>query len=374
MKKLLVLILLIAGWVVWRYQSTHHPDLPGYQADAGEIQREHEKIYGQPLESSEIEKGFADAQNHIHRAEYHDAIVFFRSAAKMVAIPVFYNNLGVLYVATKDYPHAYSAFHQALDRDPAYQPAIDNLNQLGKGAEPETAQLETEPNESPGLANEIALNIPVSGEITAGKGDIDVFSFTTPSGPRDLLQVELENRAHFLEPRIRVLDSEGVLLNWDLKAEAGASMKQTITAKPNTLLYLELSGVNGTSGAYRLTVRPLKAFDAHEPNDTVFQSTPLEFGKELQANCMDGEDNDFYSILPPKSGEVIVDVQNQSTTLSPGVTLLSTDKTTVAFGPDMAPGKSVKMSMKVEGGHLYYVQVWPQLSTAGAYSITVTQP
>lgn len=373
MKKFFALLPLIFGFLVWRYLGTHHPDLPGYQTDLTEVQREYEKLYGAPLESGDIEKGFADARTHIHRGEYRDAIAFFRSSARAAALPVFYNNLAVLYMATKDFGLAYAALHQALARDPAYPPALDNLKRLQQ-LHGEMAQLEIEPNNTTDLANDIAVGAPISGEITAGLGDTDVFAFTTPSGPRDLLQVELENRSRFFAPRIRVLDAQGVTTAWDAKAAPGEKLKQVITAKPNTLLYLELSGVDASGGTYRLTVNPLKAFDAHEPNDTVFQATELPLGKPLEANIMDDQDTDFYSILPSNSGTMTINVGNQSTTLRPGITMLGSDKSTIGFGPEVAPGQPVKVQMQVEGGHAYYVQVWSQGSTAGAYSIAVTQP
>src|SRR5215469_758710 len=109
MNKLLLLFLLLLGllgWLGWKYRSTHHPDLPGYQIDAAEIQRESEKIYGHPLNSVEIDQGFAGARTDIHRAEYQDAIRFFRSAVKIAALPIFYNNLGVLYGTTQNLPYA----------------------------------------------------------------------------------------------------------------------------------------------------------------------------------------------------------------------------------------------------------------------------
>ena len=190
MKKLLVLLLLPIGWGIWKYQSTHHPDLPGYQVDAGEIQREHEKIYGNPLDSAEIDKGFAGARAYVHRAQYRDAIMFFRSANKIAALPIFYNNLGTLYVATHDFPKAITAFHQALNRDPTYQPAIDNLNELKKRPEGQLAVLEAEPNNNPDLANDFAFDLPVAATIEAGLGDTDVYALTTPPAPRDPVRGE----------------------------------------------------------------------------------------------------------------------------------------------------------------------------------------
>lgn len=374
MKKLILLFLLIVGWLAWRFQSTHHPDLPGYQTDASEIQSEQEKVYGQPLDSGEIEKGFSDARDHIHRAEYRAAITFFRFAIKAAALPIFYQDLGALYLARGDTAHAFCMFHLALDRDPAYRPAIDSLRALDKRMPSETAQVETEPNNTPELANDLAMNLPVSGEISVGVGDADVYAIIAPPGPRDLLEIEVENHAHFLAPRFRVLDSEGALFNRDVKAQPGESLKHVISVKPNTVLYLEVSGDHQTSGGYHLTVRPLQAFDSHEPNDTVFQATPLQLGKTAEANIMDGGDNDFYSFLPPASGSVTIDVSNRSTTLSLGLTMLGSDKSTLGFGPDAGMGHSVKIPLPVEGGHMYYVQVWSQGGTAGAYSITVTQP
>ncbi len=375
MKKLLVLLLLPIGWGIWKYQSTHHPDLPGYQVDAGEIQREHEKIYGNPLDSAEIDKGFAGARAYVHRAQYRDAIMFFRSANKIAALPIFYNNLGTLYVATHDFPKAITAFHQALNRDPTYQPAIDNLNELKKRPEGQLAVLEAEPNNNPDLANDFAFDLPVAATIEAGLGDTDVYALTTPPAPRDLFEVKVENHNANFAPRLRVLDSDGIASsNWDFRAEPGASIAQVFTAKPNTQLFLEVSGSNHTGGSYHISAHALKAFDAHEPNDTIFEATPVQFGKTLNGNIMDQNDNDYFSFIAANSGAASVLVGDESGGLSPGVTIFGPDRTTLQFGPTVLPGNFVRLTVQVDGGHPYYVQVWSQNGTAGPYGITVTQP
>ena len=83
----------------------------------------------------------------------------------------------------------------------------------------------------------------------------------------------------------------------------GASLRELISPPPNTTFYLHVEGIGGSSGAYTLTVVPLKAFDAYEPNDEITRATPLALGRAIDANIMDGDDTDFYSFAVPAAGK-----------------------------------------------------------------------
>ncbi len=134
--------------------------------------------------------------------------------------------------------------------------------------------------------------------------------------------------------------------------------------------------MNRTAGPYAITLKALKAFDAYEPDDDIFHAHPIPLGETIQANILDGVDQDFYSFVPDRSGTVEIALENHCPTLVPGLTAFGPDQRTLGFAPDAkAPGASLQYSMVVEGGQTYYIQVWPVLDrSSGAYALRLTYP
>jgi hypothetical protein len=116
----------------------------------------------------------------------------------------------------------------------------------------------------------------------------------------------------------------------------------------------------------------MRAFDAYEPNDNIFAASRIEVGTPIQANIMDVQDTDYYSFESPVGGAVTIELDNRSATLIPALTTFGPDKRNTGFGPDIrTPGGSLRHTMAVEAHQTYYLQVWGQARTSGAYTLTV---
>src|SRR5262249_6488596 len=174
-------------------------------------------------------------------------------------------------------------------------------------------------------------------------GDTDVLKFVTPAPPRDILEIEVATDDPSLALGVRVHDTEMTGDSGRVISPIGESFKRYVSQPPNTSIYLVIWGARNTTGRWRATVRPLKAFDALEPNDDIFSARKVDFGQTLDANIMDYEDSDFYSFESPRSGTVTIELKNESATLIPAITTFTSDRRNSGFGPDVqTPGANLK--------------------------------
>src|SRR5205807_5161553 len=100
--------------------------------------------------------------------------------------------------------------------------------------------------------------------------------------------------------------------------------------------------------------------------------TPITVGQALEANIMDGSDQDLHRLSGVKSKTVTVHLENQSTTLRPMIRALNADKS-VLQGGDQAnvEGANFDYSFPVEPGKEYFVVVKSyEDSSAGKYKIS----
>jgi hypothetical protein len=289
---------------------------------------------------------------------------------------VVFNNLGVLYAEMADRPRALATFREALTRDFSYRLTHDNIERLGgfmvTAAEPLTR--EVEPNNSNVNANLISLGTPVEAAIAAGAGDIDSFRFVSPAVPRDVVLIEIRPQSETLELEVRMFDGDNNLLDSSpaRSEQPGKPIVFSLLPPPNASFYIQVSSAHDTAGEYILSVRAAKKFDAYEPNDDIFSAARLTVGETAEANIMDPEDTDFYAFESPRSGTVTIEIQPRSSTLRPALTTFSSDKRNTGFGPDVrTPGASLHHVLDVQEHMTYFLQVWSQAKTAGAYSITV---
>src|ERR1039458_1251452 len=367
---------LSAQWIYSWWTSPpgpRQPGLPGYITSADSLRQEFLRFQGKPVGDPAIERDFDRASDLMNQGEYPSSAVLLEAVAKSAPLPVVYNNLGVLYVKLNDGLKAVGAFREALARDFEYPPTRENLARFKFGASAEPVTHEVEPNGTDRLANVISLGRSVDAEISLDVNDVDCFRVTSPPAPRDLLLVQLANRSLTLAPRLRIYDADSRPLGWSKESQdPGASLRQVISPPPNTTLFLRVEGIFDTAGAYSLTVSPMKAFDAFEPNDDILTTTKIGLNQTVAANIMDGEDTDYYSFRGPERGVAAIEIQNRSKTLIPALTTFTPEMTNSGFGPKMtAPGADLRFSMKVDSGKTYYIQVWGQSKTAGDYSLTV---
>ena len=195
----------------------------------------------------------------------------------------------------------------------------------------------------------------------------------SPAAPRDLITVELANHSIDFAPQIRVYDGNLRIVNWGEKAGPPASPSASrAVRRPIPPVHRGLDA-NPCSGQYVLTVKPQQAFDAYEPNDDILSARRIGIGEDIHANIMDADDSDFYSFRSPRKGTVAIDIQNSSSTLIPAITLYTGERRrNLGFGPELRqPGANLQHTMKVEKDLMYYVQVWSQAGTSGAYTLRV---
>ena len=378
---LILVAAVVAAWLTGAPKASgpggSGPDkvLPGYIASVATVAQEYTRFQGRVFQMPEVEQQLQQANERVAAKDYGAAVSLLEEASKQVAVPVIFNNLGVLYAQLNDRSRAINAFREALARDIDYQPVRFNLNRLkgftSQDADPVSHEIE--PNDRAVLANLIAVGKPVDGTIAEGTDDRDYFRITAPPPPRDLISVEIVARAKSLAPVLKMYDLDQRLLEGGQEVrQPGATLTQYFSPAPNTTLYLVVSGYGSTSGAYTLTVRQLKAFDAYESNDNIFSAKTIPTGQPIEANIMDPDDTDFYSFVATRTGLMTINIRNRSVTLIPALSTFNPDKSSSGFGPDVrTPGGNLKHVIEVQDGQTYYLQVWSQGRTAGDYTLTV---
>jgi hypothetical protein len=369
----IVLALAARSGILYLHSRPHRGPIPGYEERLGVLRHEYQAFYGKLASDPGVERLFEDAAREVSARRNPAAVELLRSAAKDAALPVIFNDLGVLLAANEDRAQAGVAFQEALGRDPENALAQGNVARLGFDVEmTRPVTQEAEPNNSSVNANLVPLGKDVSAEISEGGGDIDCFRFFIPTAPRDHISIEVESRSATLELGMRMFDGEGRLALDRPPAAPGAHIVEYIAPRPNTSWALEFWSAHGTSGDYVLRVSPMRAFDRYEPNDNIFAASPIEVDTPIQANIMDVEDTDFYSFESPAGGTVTIELENRSSTLIPALTTFGPDKRNTGFGPDIrTAGQSLRHTMAVEAHQTYYLQVWAQARSSGAYSLTI---
>jgi hypothetical protein len=371
----LVTLAALGIWLAGRRPA--HPKIDpmaGYITDVAVLEREYAAAHGRLLNNVEARQLFQRAAELARNGEYRPAAELLETASKTAAVPAVFNDLGVLYAKLDDRSRTVNAFREALARDGNYAPVLQNLERLRGITEDEARPVtrEIEPNATNSTANVIAVGSQVEAEIAAGLNDVDTFKFPSPQAPRDILVLDIATRSPDLILGWNIYD-DAVNLIARVKDERkpGAPVHFSFAPPPNATFFLSVWGIDQTAGAYTITLKALKAFDAYEPNDDIFHAHPIPLGQTIQANIMDGQDQDFYSFLADRSGTVDIALENLSPTLIPGLTAFGPDQRTIGFAPDAAgPGASLRYSIAVEADHKYYLQVWPVLErSSGEYTL-----
>jgi hypothetical protein len=371
----IVLAVAATGFVFWfnRPAASGTVQLSGYIESVATLEQEHRKFHGQ-LSEQPLAQQLAEANRLVGQENFPAAARVLEKMALKTGLPLVHNNLGVLYEKMGDRARAANAFREALARDAGYGPARANLGRLGnfRAVAAEPVSQEVERNDNHLLANVIAMEHSVDATID-GSIDNDYFQFVSPPPPRDVLEIRLENRSKTLAPGLAVFDSDHRFTAWRRETgEPGASLVKTMSAPPNATQFLQVWGHRGSEGAYALSVKALRAFDAFEPNDDIFSSRRISVGVSVDGNIMDDRDTDYFEFVAPRSGAVSIDIENLSSTLIPALSLFSPDRSSAGFGPDArTPGKGLKHRMEVEEGRTHFLQIWSQANSKGAYRLTV---
>jgi hypothetical protein len=363
-------------WLTQRRPVVATGNLPsGYVSDNAALEQEYGHFYGKPIAEDVIRSRFREAADLASKRNYPGASTVLETLSMDASLPVVYADLGIVYASLGENARAVEMFREALARDSEYAPVrrflISTPAILPTLVQP--LNREVEPNNEARTANLIALAAPVSGEVGAVSDPADYFRIVTPPAPRDLITIEVANHSINFSPRVHVYDSSVRLQGWGEKSgRAGESIKVSGGPAPNSALYVAVSPEDGNAGQYVLTLKAQRAFDIYEPNDDIMSSRRITTGEEISANIMDAEDTDFYSFMSPRKGTVSIEIRNNSTTLIPAVTTFNPDRRNTGFGPELSkPGAGLHHTMDVEKDQLYYIQVWSQAASAGAYILRV---
>lgn len=368
-----IALIVLAPWI-WngiRLPQFKHDPLPGYIKEAAKLEEECRLYNGKPPDDATAQQ-FEQATNFMLLGNYSNSIVLLEAISRQAAVPVVFNNLGVLYMKLKDGPHALKAYRDALARNHDYPPVRANLKKLSGSDVADPGSEEAEPNNSNDQANALWLDRPLNATITPSIGDVDCYWFTTPQPPRDRVAIQVINHSVTLNPRLRVMESgSSALVGLKEATNPGDSVRFDFAPPPNTLFYVQVDGASGSSGDYTVSVSPLHAFDVYESNDDILNSTRLALGPTVEANIMDANDTDFYSFVSPVAGPVTIDVVSHDATLIAGLSMFAPDLHHLGFGPDVKAGEPLHHVMNVEANQTYYVQVWSKGDTYGPYSLTI---
>jgi hypothetical protein len=69
---------------------------------------------GKPLSNAEIERAFEQADLRVRAKDYSNAVGLLEQVSKVAAVPVVFNDPGVLYAVLNDKSRAINAFREAL--------------------------------------------------------------------------------------------------------------------------------------------------------------------------------------------------------------------------------------------------------------------
>ncbi|HUB82592.1 MAG TPA: hypothetical protein VMB03_27530 [Bryobacteraceae bacterium] len=357
----------------WLFGSQNRDEtLAGYVTDTNRIEAEYRTFTGKPLDPA-AEAQFDRATELMRQGNYSSASIILETAAKQIPVPAVFNDLGVLYGRLKDGPHALRAFRDALARDHDYAPVRENLKKMNRNESADASSTELEPNNDNSQANAVWLEKPVQASISPSLGDVDSFWFITPRPPRDRVSISVVNQSPTLIPRLRIYDeNENLVTGLKEATGAGSSVRFDFSPPPNTLFYVQVDGVSGSSGAYALSVSALHAYDVYEPNDTILTAARIVPGQNVDANIMDTDDTDFYSFVSSAGGTLNIDVLPHNSTLELGLGMFAPDLHSAGFAPDpKSPGDTIHQQMKVEANQRYYLQIFSKHDTTGAYSLMV---
>lgn len=348
--------------------------LTGYVTGPGVLADESQRYLGRALQSPQLEARMRDAEERVRRHDYAGAAALLEAVLEKAPLPAVYNNLGVLYAEMHDRARALNSFRDGLACDTGYSPIRHNLDRLRQLSHDrgDPVSEEVEPNNTVSSANRIVPNQPVEAEIGT-QIDEDSYRIVTPGAPRDILaiKVTLPGKQE-LDPVLRIYESDGERIDQLGGGSPGESLTHYMSPAPGTTLLLQVSGSRHTTGKYVLTLESMKAYDQYEPNDGIFEARRIEPGAAIDANLMDAADTDYFQFTAPRSGQVSIEILNRSTTLIPALTTFTPDRRHSGFGPDLrTPGESLRHRIQVGEKQTYFIQVWSQGNSSGAYSLKV---
>jgi hypothetical protein len=320
--------------------------------------------------------------NSAARQEFGRAIDIIKTLPENARVPAVLNNLGIAYAAMNDATNARAAFEQALMKNPQFGEARANLERLEERrlasvdlTVTKVSDREAEPNNDIFHPNAIPLDTTVSGAI-ANPMDADYFTFKTPPARRDFIDIIVENASTTLRPAIGLFGPDKSQMPGNNNTTPAGNVQAAFVAAPDSTYYVVISAVPypPSDGAYRLTIRPRKAYDAFEPNDDIFHPTSIAIGKPVEARITDPGDSDNYKFQTGAAGKYLVILENRSTELVPAIRVFNSDHSDIGGNSNSTPSGNVRFSFDAAANSTYYVRAssvdYPR--TSGDYTLRVS--
>ena len=306
---------------------------------------------------------FEQAITFAREGQYAQAKALLEQLAASSKSADILNNLGVVNAALGDDAAAQARLTEALQIDPANESAQANLGLITKAAAIQAA------NNTILTAAPLQIGSSIDSSVTPDNPDY--FTFTAPA-TRDIINIRLENTSTTLMPDLSVYNADRAQIGKQYQTTAGANAVLDVAATAAGKYYVQVAAFSGTSGAYKLTITPQKAFDRFEPNDSILEPREIPFAQDVEANVMDEADTDVYRVSVP-AGSLVATLTNKSATLIPDVTVFDSNRVQVAKEYQTTPGSHVSVKATVNGAGVWYVRVNGFSSTSGAYALRVGQ-
>jgi hypothetical protein len=217
-------------------------------------------------------------------------------------------------------------------------------------------------------ARVLALGVAEPGEIFSVE-DPRFYRIENRLKLRDRALVRLENMSTTMKPHIKIYNARRSEVANRYDHTPGAHLEDTLTLTPGEPIYVQVLPY-GSVGKYKLSVTPQQAFDAYEANDDVLSASAVTIAKDVVANVMDTEDQDWYRVTGALQPRVTVMFQNLSSTLKPHVRVFDANKSEIVKQYNPTPGADLTLEVALKQPREFYVQVLP-FETAGKYRLRI---
>ncbi len=371
-----------------------------YVINMAAIEKEYTSVKGEALQDEELKKEIEEAIALLNAGKASESATAFKAINRKLSLPSLETDLGVAYQKAGDATAATKAFSNVLQQDPNYAAANHNLGlikvsqgelvdarkhfqkspDIGESkalASAITEELkihayEQEPNDDPAHANILPLEKTIIGNIP-DQSDTDFFQIKTPAKYRDILQIRIDNRSTTLRPGVSIFDANKSALSSAHKETPGANLEHTFVVPPDTTFFVQVYPDYYTSGGYKLTATPLKKYDAFEPNEDILHAASIDIGRQISGDIMDQDDADFYRFKTTSQSKTIkLHIENESTTLRPGVRVFDGNKSELPGTHNETPGANLDHSFLVQPNANYFVDVYGDYYTSGSYALMLT--
>ena len=174
-----------------------------------------------------------------------------------------------------------------------------------------------------------------------------------------------------MHPSIQVYDGNRKAIIGNYTHEPLAQLDCPFSVEGGSAYYVQVAGVDGTSGPYVLLIKPLKRVDRFEPNDDFLQAKSISVGGTIEANIMDNQDQDFYLVKASGAGQLTARFENSGTTLRPSIQVYDGNRKAIIGNYSHEPLAQLDCPFPAQGGASYYIQITGVDNTSGPYKLTV---